>query len=99
MTGFTECLLVFNLLSLFVSNGELDQIRQGFTRNEIESRQLRYLLFTNMNRELAPIRQKYHEIIKNPEYIDDLLRDGLLKVKRHSAGKERQILRKVGLSQ
>jgi hypothetical protein len=52
-----------------------------------------------MNRELAPIRQKYHEIIKNPEYIDDLLRDGLLKVKRHSAGKERQILRKVGLSQ
>jgi len=50
-------------------------------------------------KELAPIRQKYHEIIKNPEHIDDLLRDGLLKVKRHSAGKERQILRKVGLSQ
>lgn len=87
---------ILKLLSFFISEKEFNQIKQCVIKNEVNPREIRYLLFTNMNKELAPIRQRYNDIIKKPEYIDNVLREGLLRVKKHTLAKMQDILQKVG---
>jgi tryptophanyl-tRNA synthetase len=85
------------LLSHFVSDDEYSRIKQSVLHNELDSKELNSLLFTNMNRELAPIRQKYNDVIARPEYIDRILTEGAEKYRRHASTKIQQILQAVGL--
>lgn len=90
---------ILKLLSYFVVKEEFDLVKRSFVKNEIDSREVRYHLFTQINRELEPIRQRYQQLINNPTYIDAVLGEGLLKVKKRTLDKVQQMLQKVGLLQ
>ncbi len=83
------------LLSFFNSE-EFKHIEQSVIKNEIDMKQVRYLLFININRVLKPIREKFNDLMKKPEYLDAILANGLLKVKNRTEKKMQQIFLKVG---
>lgn len=89
---------ILHLLSLFISEKEFKEIQQNSINNEISSTEIRSVLFTSINNEIAPIRERYDEIMKKPELIDNILCEGLIKVKTHTANKLQKVLQQVGFA-
>lgn len=96
--GIREMDSILELLSFFTTNQEFISLKQGFDTKEINCDDIRHILFTNINNELSPIRQRYSKIIKKPEYIDSILNEGLLKAQKHASNNMKNILDVVGFS-
>ncbi|WP_150265222.1 tryptophan--tRNA ligase [Paenibacillus tepidiphilus] len=82
--------ILMDLLSLTGSAAVIDK---GMDADEAK-----LLLFEEMNRELEPIRQKYHELMQQPEVLDDVLQQGLAAAETQARGRIDQILDSAGLS-
>jgi len=94
--GTNEIESILQLLYFFSTEEEFNSLKQGITNNEISFDDARHILFNNINNELEPIRQRYNQIISKPEYIDNILNEGLLKAKKHVSSKIQKILTVVG---
>ncbi|MED0674367.1 hypothetical protein P4S93_13400 [Aneurinibacillus thermoaerophilus] len=76
---------------------EYDSISASLKNNEIDCDGVREMLFLSINKELNPIRKKFAEIIKHPDYIQNVLDNGLKKMREHSESHIEKMLKAAGV--
>ena len=67
---------IYKLHTLMSSKKEVDYVIDGCQTAKIGCIDCKKVLFTNMDKLLEPIRDKYHEWMKNPDRIREVLSDG-----------------------
>jgi len=72
---------IFNLYKLFASKDEQEALALRYRSGGMGWGEAKTCLFEVVNRELAPIREKYNNIISNPETIEDILENGAAKAR------------------
>ena len=73
---------VFALLSLFADDKETEQWRQNYQTGGMGYGQAKKRLAQLTDERLGPFRQKYHELVSNVDYVEDVLRDGGVKARQ-----------------
>lgn len=81
----------------FSDNETLEKVREGCTTAGIGCIDCKKMLHVNMDRQLTPIREKYHEIINKPGYIDEVLDYGNQKARKAASETLNQVKEKMGL--
>ncbi|MFN8577884.1 MAG: tryptophan--tRNA ligase [Candidatus Sericytochromatia bacterium] len=81
----------------FSNQDTLSKVREGCTTASIGCIDCKKMLHQNMEEELSPIREKYHEIINKHGYIDDVLDFGAKKAKEVASKTLYEVKQKIGL--
>ncbi|MCB5272215.1 MAG: tryptophan--tRNA ligase [Candidatus Cloacimonetes bacterium] len=89
---------VFSLYKCFASSEEIAALRARYTAGGMGWGEAKQELFVAMNRELAPHRQRYEELVQNPDYIHQVLREGAAKVRPLAAAKIMSLRKIIGIS-
>ncbi len=88
---------VFQLLKHFAPQNILEDVRAKYLAGGIGYGDTKKILFEHMMRELEPIRTRYDELKKNPQMIEEVLREGAKKA-HEIAWKTMKVVReKVGI--
>jgi len=95
--GTPEKCNLFSLHKLFSNQEDLEYVINGCTKAEIGCIQCKKLLTKNMNEELEPIRTKYNELIKTPDYILDILNEGNKKAEKIAKNTMEEVYDKTGI--
>jgi tryptophanyl-tRNA synthetase len=93
-----ETCSVFSLYKCFASSVEIAALRARYTAGGMGWGEAKQELFLAMNRELAPHRVRYEELMQNPEYIHQILREGAAKVRPLAAAKIKALRQIIGIS-
>ena len=76
---YQSCTL-FQLYLFFASNDEIESMKQAY-KDGISWGDVKKELFKVINNELLPIREKYLELIHDPDLLNDLFAAGASKVR------------------
>ena len=76
---FTNCNL-FNLYSLFADGQKINNLKEAYAKG-IGWGEVKKQLFTLVNNEITPIRDKYFELSQKPNLLNDLFHEGANKVR------------------
>lgn len=88
---------VFQLYQAFASNEETAAMRQAFA-DGIAWGEAKQALFERIDREVAPLRERYDALIARPADIEAILRDGAQRLRdRHALPRLRALREAVGL--
>ena len=74
--GDPDVCVAFNLHRLYVPQEKLDEIIPACRNASIGCVDCKRILVSCMNEKLAPCRAKREDLAVNPEFVDDLLREG-----------------------
>ncbi len=77
----TEGSALFQIYQAFATPAETAQLRQAYA-DGIAWADAKQILFERIDREIAPKRAAYEELIAHPERLEDLLRAGAAKARR-----------------
>jgi len=77
----TEGSALFQIYQAFATPAETVQLRQAYAEG-IAWADAKQILFERIDREIAPKRAAYEELIAHPERLETLLRDGAAKARR-----------------
>ncbi len=88
---------VFALHKLF-SEQDLVELKKRYVEGKIGYKESKEILATNMNKYLAPMRERYEELIKNPDRLVEILRRGGERARQIAENKMRDIRARVGVS-
>jgi tryptophanyl-tRNA synthetase len=92
----TEGSALFQIYQAFASAAETDALRQAYA-NGIAWGESKQLLFERIDQEVAPMRERYHALINEPEKIETLLRVGGEKARAVATPFLRELRHAVGL--
>jgi len=67
---------IFSLYKLFASKDQQLELRKKYLAGGMGWGHAKQYLFEIMDKTLAPIREKYNDLISDKSYIDDVLKDG-----------------------
>jgi tryptophanyl-tRNA synthetase len=81
----------------FSSAEDIAWCEEGCSSAGIGCVECKMRLAENMNRELAPVRQKYREYENDPHYVDDIIRTGAEECSRRAQKTMEEVRRKTGL--
>lgn len=81
----------------FSDQETLSKVQEGCTTASIGCIDCKKMLHQNMDKELGPIREKYHEIINKSGYIDEVLNFGAVKAKELASKTLYEVKEKMGL--
>ncbi|MDQ3205278.1 MAG: tryptophan--tRNA ligase [Pseudomonadota bacterium] len=88
---------VFQLYRAFASADETAAMREAFAGG-IAWGEAKQALFDRIDREVAPLRERYNELMQHPEAIEATLRDGAARLReRHATPRMRALRDAVGL--
>ncbi|HEY0502318.1 MAG TPA: tryptophan--tRNA ligase [Lysobacter sp.] len=88
---------VFQLYQAFASEDETAAMRQAFA-DGIAWGEAKQALFERIDREIAPLREKYDVLIGQPARIEEILQDGAQRLReRYVAGTMKRLRRAVGI--
>ena len=93
----TEDCNLFQLYSLFASKDQVASMQEAYV-NGIGWGDAKKELFAVINKEIAPIREKYFELSKQPDLLNDLFADGAKKVRPQAQQLVSQVRELVGIS-
>ncbi len=79
----TNCTL-FSTYQAFAKPDELEAIRQAYA-DGIAWGEMKKILFTEINQQVAPARERYEELLNNPDHIEAELQAGAVKARAISA--------------
>lgn len=88
---------VFQVWSAFASADEIARMRKEY-ENGIAWGEAKKQLFELVNAELAEARERYNELMANPDYIEEVLQKGAVRAREHSAPLMRKVREAVGIS-
>lgn len=74
--GDPDVCVAFNLHRLYVPQDKLDEILPACRNASIGCVECKKILAVCINGRLEPFRAKRHELAANPDFVDELLRDG-----------------------
>lgn len=72
---------VFALYSLFAEEEQIKEMRSHYLGGNYGYGHAKQALFEVMNQTFAPARERYHELVKDHDYIEDVLAEGAKKVR------------------
>jgi tryptophanyl-tRNA synthetase len=87
---------LFQIYQAFASAVETDALRQAYA-DGIAWGDAKQLLFERIDQEVAPLRERYHALISEPEKIENLLQAGGEKARAVATPFLRELRRAVGL--
>jgi tryptophanyl-tRNA synthetase len=91
-----ESSALFQIYQAFASAAETDALRQAYA-DGIAWGDAKLLLFERIDREVAPMRERYHALISEPEKIENLLQAGAEKARAVATPFLRELRQAVGL--
>lgn len=89
---------VFSLYKCFASSAEIAALRARYLAGGMGWGEAKQELFMAINRELTPHRQRYEELMQNPDYIYQVLKEGAAKVRPLAAAKIMSLRKIIGIS-
>lgn len=87
---------IFDIYRAFANETEQAEMRARYQEG-IGWGDAKQILFERINEELAPKRERYHELIANPAQIEEILRAGAEKARRHARPLLEQVRDAVGI--
>ncbi len=87
---------VFAWHKLFSPVGVQEERAEGCRTARIGCIDCKKTLFTHMNAILAPIRERYHELIRQPDDILQVLEEGAIRARKESAATMEKVYQLVG---
>lgn len=91
-----EC-TVFDLYKNFADEEKITEF-QNYYDDGISWGEAKEMLFNTINNELKPIRSRYVELIKDKDYINDVLSDGSRKARSIAKQKIKEIREVIGIT-
>jgi tryptophanyl-tRNA synthetase len=92
----TDCTL-FSIYQAFASAGEVAAVRQRYAEG-IAWGEMKQLLFDYINAHVAPARERYDDLMQNPQHIEEQLQEGARKARAISASFIKELREAVGIS-
>ena len=87
---------VFQVWSAFASGAEIQRMRDEFA-NGIAWGEAKKQLFELVNSELAGARERYNQLMEDPQHIEKVLQQGAARARDHSAPLMRKVRQAVGI--
>ncbi|WP_460480868.1 tryptophan--tRNA ligase [Comamonas humi] len=87
---------LFQIYQAFASLDETAQLRQAYA-DGIAWGDAKAMLFERIDREIAPLRARYEELMAHPEQVEQALRQGAEKARAHATPLLRELRHAVGL--
>jgi tryptophanyl-tRNA synthetase len=88
---------VFALHKLF-STKDLETLRERYLGGKIGYKESKEILFQHMNAYLSPMRQRYDELMSQPQYLREILEKGHEQARAVTEAKMAEVREKVGVS-
>ncbi|HKP92438.1 MAG TPA: tryptophan--tRNA ligase [Chthoniobacterales bacterium] len=92
-----ETSTIFQLFSLVAEKGEIEEMREEFRRGGTGYGEFKKQLFGRLWEYFAPMRQRREEILKDPGYIDAVLKRGAERANEEAAKVMKRVRGAVGL--
>ncbi len=87
---------LFQIFQAFATDEETEVLRQAYTSG-ISWADAKNMVFERLDRELAPMRERYETLMRDPGAIEDILVAGAVKARKLSAPFMAQLRHAVGL--
>jgi tryptophanyl-tRNA synthetase len=95
-TKDTEGSALFQIYQAFASAQETQQLREAYAAG-IAWSDAKQLLFERIDREIAPMREKYEHLVSHPQELERILQSGAAKARERAAALLRELRQAVGL--
>nr|MDK2850333.1 tryptophanyl-tRNA synthetase [Candidatus Cloacimonadota bacterium] len=92
-----ESCSVFALYKCFAEPAQVEELRAKYIAGGMGWGYAKQKLFEQMNAVLTPYRERYEELMDDPGYIQQVLREGSAKARELAAAKISQIRRIIGI--
>ncbi len=92
----TEGSALFQIFQAFASEEETAKLRQAFAEG-ISWADAKQALFDRIDREIAPMRERYDHLVAHPSEIEDILQAGAAKARQRATPFLRELREAVGL--
>ena len=92
----TKDSILFQYFNAFIDNNKLEDIKNLFEEGAGWG-DLKKMLYEIINKELSPLREKYEDLMKNPNLVEEILMDGEKKAIIKAEKKIKEIREKVGI--
>lgn len=93
----TEGCTLFSIYQSFANKAEVAEIRQRYAEG-IGWGEMKRILFEHINAQIAPAREKYDELLAQPDHIEAQLQEGAKKARAISAPFLQELRKAVGIS-
>ncbi|MDF9844112.1 MULTISPECIES: hypothetical protein [unclassified Paenibacillus] len=87
---------IVDLLSHSLSSNELEAVKEKIRLKEMRLPEAKNILFENLEKEISPIRDEFYILLKQPDYLNQVLLDGLRKAEEQAALRKSKILASAG---
>jgi tryptophanyl-tRNA synthetase len=87
---------LFQIYQAFASAEETQQLRQAFA-DGIAWSEAKQVLFDRIDREIAPMREQYEQLVNNPQRLEEILQAGAAKARTRATPFVRELRHAVGL--
>jgi tryptophanyl-tRNA synthetase len=88
---------VFKLHKLFSSPGEEKEIRSRYEKGGMGHKESKEILIANIEKFIAPLREKRAQIASDTDFVLDVLRDGGRRAKQKAEKKMEQVREAIGV--
>ena len=88
---------IFQLYSLFASKEETEKMRESFQRGGTGYGDFKKQLFAKLWEYFEPMRKRREEILRDPDYIDNVLKRGALRANEEAGKVMKRVRAAVGL--
>lgn len=88
---------VFQIYQAFAKTNEIENMRSKFA-DGIAWGQAKQELFEYINNEITDYREKYNELIENPDYVEKVLQEGAVKARKVSVPYIKELRKAIGFS-
>ncbi len=88
---------IFTLYKLFANKEQQNEMRKKYISGGMGWGSAKQTLFELMDETLAPLREKYHELMNNKEYIDNVLNEGSKKACEIAFRKIKFLKKEIGM--
>lgn len=89
---------VYKIYKLFATQDEDEQMRKQFTAGGVGYGDIKNQIVDKVNDSLRPMRERYNELVTNPEYVYEVLHLGAEKANAIADAKLMDVRKKVGLT-
>jgi len=86
---------LFEFYKAFANETEIEDMRKQYAQG-IAWGEMKNVLFEKINNELLEPREKYEELLKKPQYIEEILQEGALKAREYSVPFLQEIRQAIG---
>lgn len=87
---------IFEIYKAFATPSQIDALAQRYHQG-IGWGEAKDILFHQINDEIAPMRQRYLELINNPKELEEILQMGAVKATRHAYKQIDKVRRAIGI--